>query len=128
MPYGGVGNVDFACLGQLAELGVQHPGFMSVTSIPEGLPVAVALTLMMVQGRMKAVNILPRCLLSMEPLGCINILYSDKTGKMTTGKMTVASMSVAAVDPKFASSEEYYRDGREKKSTTLALRKSYTTL
>ncbi|PWI71738.1 Na/K ATPase alpha 1 subunit [Purpureocillium lilacinum] len=64
-----------------------------VAFIPEGMPVAVALTLMMVARRMKAVNILPKGLSTVETLGCVNVICSDKTGTLTQNEMHVNSAS-----------------------------------
>ncbi|EQL00016.1 cation-transporting ATPase pma1 [Ophiocordyceps sinensis CO18] len=64
-----------------------------VAFIPEGMPVAVALTLMMVARRMKAVNILPKGLSTVETLGCVNVICSDKTGTLTQNQMHVSSVS-----------------------------------
>ncbi|KAK3196310.1 hypothetical protein K4F52_000691 [Lecanicillium sp. MT-2017a] len=62
-----------------------------VAFIPEGMPVAVALTLMMVARRMKAVNILPKGLSTVETLGCVSVICSDKTGTLTQNEMHVNS-------------------------------------
>ncbi|KAH7173349.1 uncharacterized protein B0J16DRAFT_349923 [Fusarium flagelliforme] len=98
-------------------LRVDHPDYMSVPAmlvnvmacvvafIPEGMPVAVALTLMMVARRMKAVNVLPKGLSTVETLGCVNVICSDKTGTLTQNQMFVSS--VAFVDRKFESSDEF---------------------
>lgn len=64
-----------------------------VALIPEGLTIGVALTLMMVANRMKAANILPKGLSTVETLGCINVLCSDKTVTLTENKMVVSSTS-----------------------------------
>jgi sodium/potassium-transporting ATPase subunit alpha len=42
---------------------------------------------------MKAANILPKGLATVETLGCINVLSSDKTGTLTQNKMVVSSTS-----------------------------------
>ncbi|KAI3577874.1 hypothetical protein IWW34DRAFT_740339 [Fusarium oxysporum f. sp. albedinis] len=98
-------------------LRVDHHAYMSVPAmlvnvmacivafIPEGMPVAVALTLMMVARRMKAVNVLPKGLSTVETLGCVNVICSDKTGTLTQNQMFVSS--VAFVDKKFDSSDEF---------------------
>jgi len=98
-------------------LRVDHPDYMSVPAmlvnvmacivafIPEGMPVAVALTLMMVARRMKAVNVLPKGLSTVETLGCVNVICSDKTGTLTQNQMFVSS--VAFVDREFESSDEF---------------------
>lgn len=86
-------------------LRVKHPAYMNVVAmlnnvmgcvvafIPEGMPVAVALTLMLVANRMKAVNILPKGLTTVETLGCVNVICSDKTGTLTQNQMRVSSVA-----------------------------------
>ncbi|CAL5868424.1 uncharacterized protein PFLUO_LOCUS2649 [Penicillium psychrofluorescens] len=85
-------------------LRVDHPTYMSVVAmlnnvmgcvvafIPEGMPVGVALTLMMVARRMKQCNILPKGLATVETLGCVNVICSDKTGTLTQNRMHVKSL------------------------------------
>lgn len=60
-----------------------------VAFIPEGMPVAVALTLMMIARRMKNADVLPKSLGTVEMLGCVDVIASDKTGTLTWNKMTV---------------------------------------
>lgn len=62
-----------------------------VAFIPEGMPVGVALTLMMIAKRMKNANILPKGLSTVETLGCVNVICSDKTGTLTENKMAVTT-------------------------------------
>lgn len=64
-----------------------------VAFIPEGMPVGVALTLMVVARRMRSHNILPKGLATVETLGCVNVLCSDKTGTLTENRMVVTSVS-----------------------------------
>ncbi|SPQ24185.1 c562cfe2-5e35-4d7c-87f6-6d249c5e9fbc [Thermothielavioides terrestris] len=111
-------------------LRVKHYSFMNVVAmlnnvmgcvvafIPEGMPVGVALTLMMVARRMKAANILPKGLATVETLGCVNVICSDKTGTLTTNEMHVAS--VALVDHEFSSPEDVYQDLRSEKPSNSA--------
>lgn len=99
-------------------LRIQHSGFMDVVAmlnnamgcvvafIPEGMPIGVALTLMMVARRMKAVNILPKGLSTVETLGCVNVICSDKTGTLTKNEMRVNSVSL--VDGQFDSPEDVF--------------------
>lgn len=64
-----------------------------VAFIPEGMPMAVALTLSTVAKRMRDVQILPKSLAVVETLGFVNVICSDKTGTLTQNRMTVASLS-----------------------------------
>jgi sodium/potassium-transporting ATPase subunit alpha len=70
-----------------------------VAFIPEGLPIAVALTLSLIARRMKAVHVLPKGLSTVETLGCVTVICSDKTGTLTQNRMSV--MSVGFVDQEF---------------------------
>ncbi|EMD00784.1 hypothetical protein BAUCODRAFT_144399 [Baudoinia panamericana UAMH 10762] len=63
-----------------------------VAFIPEGMPVGVALTLMMIARRMKAADVLPKSLTTVEMLGCVQVICSDKTGTLTRNQMTVTSV------------------------------------
>jgi sodium/potassium-transporting ATPase subunit alpha len=109
-------TIILACLILLSWTGwlrLKHYAFMNVVAmlndvmgcvvafIPEGMPVGVALTLMMVARRMKAANVLPKGLTTVETLGCVNVICSDKTGTLTENKMSVTT--VAFVDQLFAS-------------------------
>lgn len=88
-------------------LRVKHFAYMNVVAmlndvmgcvvafIPEGMPVAVALTLMMIARRMKAANVLPKGLSTVETLGCVNVICSDKTGTLTENRMSVVSVGFA---------------------------------
>ncbi|KAF8231370.1 calcium ATPase [Tricholoma matsutake] len=67
-----------------------------VAFIPEGLPIAVALTLSLIARRMKKVKVLPKGLATVETLGCVTVICSDKTGTLTQNRMSV--MSVGFVD------------------------------
>ncbi|KIV98826.1 uncharacterized protein PV09_09398 [Verruconis gallopava] len=87
-------------------LRVKHNKFMNVVAmlndvmgcvvafIPEGMPVAVALTMMVIANRMKKADILPKGLSTVETLGCVSVICSDKTGTLTQNNMTVTSVSV----------------------------------
>lgn len=79
-----------------------YPGFLSLSGIlllclgsivafvPEGLPICVTLTLTLIAKRMLAQRVLVKNLPTVETLGSINTIASDKTGTLTQNKMTVA--------------------------------------
>ncbi|KAG0048352.1 hypothetical protein BGZ83_006677 [Gryganskiella cystojenkinii] len=89
----------------LAVIHPKYPEFMSVASllvtlmgcvvafIPEGMPVCVSLTLLMIARRMRAANILPKALTTVETLGCVNVICSDKTGTLTENKMFITNVA-----------------------------------
>ena len=60
-----------------------------VVAVPEGLPLAVAITLSLSVGKMQDDNCLVRHMSSCETMGSATTICSDKTGTLTTGKMTV---------------------------------------
>ena len=63
-----------------------------VVAIPEGLPLAVTLSLAFAIAKMQEENNLVRFMTSCETMGTANYICSDKTGTLTTGKMTVKGM------------------------------------
>ncbi|PWN50093.1 calcium ATPase [Violaceomyces palustris] len=70
-----------------------------VAFIPEGMPIAVALTLSIIARRMRDAKVLPKSLATVETLGCVNVICSDKTGTLTENKMSV--VSIGFVDKSF---------------------------
>jgi len=55
--------------------------------ISQGLPICVALSLTVVARRMAKRQVLVKNLATIETLGCMSVLCSDKTGTLTEGKM-----------------------------------------
>lgn len=55
--------------------------------IYQGLPICVALSLTIIAKRMAKRNVLVKNLATIETLGCMSVLCSDKTGTLTMGKM-----------------------------------------
>lgn len=65
---------------------------LSVSSIPEGLPVAITVALSVASAAMSKRNVIVRRLSAIEGLGSCTLIASDKTGTMTQNRLSVASI------------------------------------
>ena len=74
-----------------------------IAVIPEGLPVSITLALTVIAKALGNCKVLCKSLSTVETLGAVNVLCSDKTGTLTQNKMFVQTACV--LDEEFSTME-----------------------
>ncbi len=69
-----------------------------VVAVPEGLPMAVTLSLAFSMKRLMKQNTLPRTMHACETMGAVSVICSDKTGTLTQNQMAVVDTTFAGLE------------------------------
>lgn len=78
-----------------------------VVAVPEGLPMAVTLSLAFSMKRLMKQNTLPRTMHACETMGAVSVICSDKTGTLTQNQMKVVDTTFPALDNQKIGEDNY---------------------
>lgn len=97
---GTTGTTDWPQFIQYALDSVMIAVTLIVVAVPEGLPMAVTLSLAFSMKRLMKQNTLPRTMHACETMGAVSVICSDKTGTLTQNQMKVVGTAFTGLDGK----------------------------
>lgn len=100
---------------------------LSVSAMPEGLPLALTMALSIASNKMAKKNVVTRKLNSVESLGSCTVIASDKTGTLTVNEQT-AKIIVTPRDDKYEVTGTGYSLEGEIKGQNLSVAKDIALL
>lgn len=86
------GSAEYIHVGKIILDNFMMAVTLIVMAVPEGLPMAVTLSLALNMRRMLKTNNLVRKMHACETMGAITVICTDKTGTLTQNRMTVSEM------------------------------------
>ena len=87
---------------------------LSVSAMPEGLPLAQTMALTIASKRMAKKNVIVKKLNAVESLGSCTVIASDKTGTLTVNEQTAKKIVLANGDTFEVTGSGYNSDGKVK--------------
>ena len=87
---------------------------LSVSAMPEGLPLAQTMALTIASKRMAKKNVIVKKLNAVESLGSCTVIASDKTGTLTVNEQTAKKIVLANGDTFEITGSGYNNDGKVK--------------
>lgn len=85
---------------------------LSVSAMPEGLPLALTMALTIASNRMAKKNVIVKKLNAVESLGSCTVIASDKTGTLTVNEQTAKEIVLANGDTYEISGTGYNNEGK----------------
>jgi len=95
---GATESTNWPALVQYALDSVMIAVTLIVVAVPEGLPMAVTLSLAFSMKRLMKQNTLPRTMHACETMGAVSVICSDKTGTLTQNQMKVVGSTFPAIE------------------------------
>lgn len=117
------GNADFADAGGAVAFikyvldTIMIAVTLIVVAVPEGLPMAVTLSLAFSMKRLMEQNTLPRTMHACETMGATSVICTDKTGTLTQNQMKVADTFFPELNGQQLGSDEFSKFVKESIAT-----------